>query len=122
MYYFFYFCTGVRDSNSRAFTRAGPRPPDAAYQALKADMLSTSSLYSDAIMLGGFGPVSPGYGVGYAASPDLSLFHITSWGRSARGGPPGHQPHASNKKHVPKNVPLAYSAEGQFFGASLKRV
>eukprot|EP00667_Euglena_gracilis_P003455 EG_transcript_3467 len=62
--------------------REHPLFKDAAYQALKADMLSTSSLYSDAIMLGGFGPVSPGYGVGYAASPDLSLFHITSWGRS----------------------------------------
>uniref|UniRef100_A0A7S1IQ46 Choline/carnitine acyltransferase domain-containing protein n=1 Tax=Eutreptiella gymnastica TaxID=73025 RepID=A0A7S1IQ46_9EUGL len=53
---------------------------DPTYRALKADMLSTSSLYSDAVMLGGFGPVSPGYGVAYAAADDVSLFHITSWG------------------------------------------
>jgi len=57
---------------------------DAAYSAMKADMLSTSSLFSDALMLGGFGPVSPGYGVGYAADTDLCLFHVTSWQHSTR--------------------------------------
>ena len=40
--------------------RPHPLFEDAAYGALKADMLSTSSLYSDALMLGGFGPVSSG--------------------------------------------------------------
>eukprot|EP00389_Voromonas_pontica_P009710 GDKH01014747.1.p2 GENE.GDKH01014747.1~~GDKH01014747.1.p2 ORF type:complete len:80 (+),score=23.13 GDKH01014747.1:1-240(+) len=47
-------------------------------------MISTSSLFSDALVGGGFGPVSPGYGVGYASADQLMLFSISCW---KKGGP-----------------------------------
>jgi carnitine O-palmitoyltransferase 2 len=52
---------------------------DPSYTTFGSNMLSTSSLYSDALVGGGFGPVSPGYGIGYAAADDMMIFNITSW-------------------------------------------
>lgn len=49
---------------------------------------STSSLFSDALMLGGFGPVSPGYGVGFRAclflSPEVEVLReVRIWQRGS---------------------------------------
>lgn len=52
---------------------------DESYKTFGSNIISTSSLYSDAMMGGGFGPVSPGYGVGYAAADDMMIFNISSW-------------------------------------------
>jgi carnitine O-palmitoyltransferase 2 len=35
---------------------------------------------------GGFGPVSPGYGIGYAAGDDMTFFTISNW----KSGGPNH--------------------------------
>lgn len=60
---------------------------DAAYKTLGMNMMSTSSLYSDALLGGGFGPVSPGYGVGYASADEMMLFNVSCW-KGGRG--PNH--------------------------------
>jgi carnitine O-palmitoyltransferase 2 len=52
---------------------------DESYKTFGSNMISTSSLYSDALIGGGFGPVSPGYGVGYASADDMMIFNISSW-------------------------------------------
>lgn len=57
---------------------------DPSYSTFGSNMISTSSLFSDALVGGGFGPVSPGYGVGYASADNLMLFSISSW---KKGGP-----------------------------------
>jgi len=54
---------------------------DESYKTFGSNMISTSSLYSDALIGGGFGPVSPGYGVGYAAADDAMIFNISSWNK-----------------------------------------
>lgn len=59
---------------------------DSAFKTLSNTIISTSSLYSDALLGGGFGPVSPGYGVGYASADPMMLFNISAW-KQARGGP-----------------------------------
>ncbi|KAH9600540.1 Choline/carnitine acyltransferase domain [Trypanosoma melophagium] len=59
---------------------------DPSYKTLSSNMLSTSSLYSDALISGGFGPVSPGYGIGYAAADNSVKFNISCW---KEGGPQG---------------------------------
>ncbi|ORC87882.1 carnitine O-palmitoyltransferase II [Trypanosoma theileri] len=59
---------------------------DPSYTTLSSNMLSTSSLYSDALIGGGFGPVSPGYGIGYAAADNCVMFNISCW---KEGGPQG---------------------------------
>ena len=64
-------------------TRKGEDLPDIfadpAYKTFGSNIISTSSLYSDALIGGGFGPVSPGYGVGYAADESSLIFNISSW-------------------------------------------
>jgi carnitine O-palmitoyltransferase 2 len=52
---------------------------DPSYTTFGSNMLSTSSLYSDALIGGGFGPVSPGYGIGYAAADNMLFFNISCW-------------------------------------------
>eukprot|EP00758_Cryptobia_borreli_P006315 Tbor_TRINITY_DN5127_c0_g1::TRINITY_DN5127_c0_g1_i1::g.26046::m.26046/K08766/CPT2; carnitine O-palmitoyltransferase 2 len=52
---------------------------DASYASLCSNMISTSSLYSDALIGGGFGPVSAGYGVGYASADEEMVFSVSSW-------------------------------------------
>jgi carnitine O-palmitoyltransferase 2 len=52
---------------------------DQSYKTFGSNIISTSSLYSDALVGGGFGPVSPGYGVGYAAADEMMIFNISSW-------------------------------------------
>lgn len=63
--------------------RAGGETPgifsDPAYTTFGSNILSTSSLFSEALIGGGFGPVSPGYGVGYAADDQSLIFNISSW-------------------------------------------
>lgn len=59
---------------------------DPSYKTFGSNMLSTSSLYSDALLGGGFGPVSPGYGLGYASADPMMLFNISAW-KESRGGP-----------------------------------
>ncbi|CUG92941.1 carnitine O-palmitoyltransferase II, putative [Bodo saltans] len=59
---------------------------DESYKTFGSNMLSTSSLYSDALLGGGFGPVSPGYGLGYASADPMMLFNISAW-KQSRGGP-----------------------------------
>eukprot|EP00658_Telonema_sp_P-2_P033508 TRINITY_DN24581_c0_g1_i2.p1 TRINITY_DN24581_c0_g1~~TRINITY_DN24581_c0_g1_i2.p1 ORF type:complete len:464 (+),score=168.20 TRINITY_DN24581_c0_g1_i2:148-1539(+) len=57
---------------------------DPSFSTFGSNMISTSSLFSDALVGGGFGPVSPGYGVGYASADQLMLFSISCW---KKGGP-----------------------------------
>ena len=57
---------------------------DPSYATFGSNMMSTSSLFSEALVGGGFGPVSPGYGVGYAADDSSLFFNISSW---KSGGP-----------------------------------
>lgn len=52
---------------------------DPSYATLTSNILSTSSLFSNAVVGGGFGPVSAGYGVGYAAGPECLLFNVSCW-------------------------------------------
>lgn len=63
---------------------------DPTYATFGSNILSTSSLYSDALVGGGFGPVSPGYGVGYAAADNMTFFNISCW----RTGGPQHSAEA----------------------------
>ena len=45
---------------------------DSSYAHINNIILSTSTLASDAVLLGGFGPVTPdGYGVGYGVKDDM---------------------------------------------------
>jgi carnitine O-palmitoyltransferase 2 len=68
--------------------RAGGKLPDIfsdpSYTTFGSNILSTSSLFSEALIGGGFGPVSPGYGIGYAADDSSLVFNISSW---KTGGP-----------------------------------
>jgi carnitine O-palmitoyltransferase 2 len=57
---------------------------DSSYKTFGSNIISTSSLFSEALVGGGFGPVSPGYGVGYAAADDSMIFNISCW---RQGGP-----------------------------------
>lgn len=70
--------------------RAGGRTPeifaDPSYATFGSNILSTSSLFSEALVGGGFGPVSPGYGIGYAADDNSLFFNISSW----KSGGPNH--------------------------------
>jgi carnitine O-palmitoyltransferase 2 len=59
---------------------------DPAYATFGSNILSTSSLYSDALVGGGFGPVSPGYGIGYAAADQNMMFNVSCW----KSGGPAH--------------------------------
>lgn len=52
---------------------------DPSYATFGSNIISTSSLFSEALIGGGFGPVSPGYGVGYAADDSSLIFNISSW-------------------------------------------
>jgi len=52
---------------------------DPAYTTFGSNILSTSTLVSEALMGGGFGPVSPGYGIGYAVADDMMVFQTSSW-------------------------------------------
>lgn len=52
---------------------------DQSYATYTSNIISTSSLFSEALIGGGFGPVSPGYGVGYASADDMMIFNISSW-------------------------------------------
>eukprot|EP00760_Papus_ankaliazontas_P034484 PhM_4_TR7219/c0_g1_i1/m.89865/K08766/CPT2; carnitine O-palmitoyltransferase 2 len=70
--------TAEREGVSTAFFE------DPSYGTMGSNMLSTSTLFSEALMTGGFGPVSPGYGVGYGVAEDLMLFSISAW---KKGGP-----------------------------------
>ncbi|KEG09557.1 carnitine O-palmitoyltransferase II [Trypanosoma grayi] len=55
---------------------------DPSYATLGSNMMSTSSLYSDTLIGGGFGPVSPGYGIGYAAASDCVMLNVSCWKES----------------------------------------
>ncbi|RNE99749.1 putative carnitine O-palmitoyltransferase II [Trypanosoma conorhini] len=55
-----------------------------SYTTLCSNMMSTSTLRSDALVGGGFGPVSPGYGIGYAADRETLAFNVSCW---KEGGP-----------------------------------
>ena len=59
---------------------------DPSYKTFGSNMISTSSLFSEALVGGGFGPVSPGYGIGYAAADDTMIFNISCW----KNGGPNH--------------------------------
>jgi hypothetical protein len=53
---------------------------DPAYAKVNYNLLSTSTLVSDAVANGGFGPVvAEGFGVGYATTDDSIGFMITSF-------------------------------------------
>ena len=52
---------------------------DPAYATFGSNMISTSTLVSEALVGGGFGPVSPGYGVGYAVADNMMVFNVSSW-------------------------------------------
>ena len=55
-------------------------PLTIAYQLLNTNILSTSTLASPAIVLGGFGPVArEGYGIGYGMDENNLLFNVTSY-------------------------------------------
>ena len=68
--------------------RQGMRPElfdSRSYSTLNENIISTSTLYSDTLMLGGFGPVhEEGFGVGYSATPDLLFLGVTSYSRDCR--------------------------------------
>eukprot|EP00735_Rhodelphis_limneticus_P008741 TRINITY_DN2230_c0_g1::TRINITY_DN2230_c0_g1_i1::g.6687::m.6687 TRINITY_DN2230_c0_g1::TRINITY_DN2230_c0_g1_i1::g.6687 ORF type:complete len:666 (-),score=253.86,sp/Q5U3U3/CPT2_DANRE/41.77/0.0,Carn_acyltransf/PF00755.15/1.6e-155 TRINITY_DN2230_c0_g1_i1:260-2257(-) len=53
---------------------------DPSYKRMKHDILSTSTLFSPAISLGGFGPVvHEGYGIGYVLDDERAGFNVTSF-------------------------------------------
>ncbi|KAF8280743.1 putative carnitine O-palmitoyltransferase II [Trypanosoma cruzi] len=52
---------------------------DSSYKTLGSNMMSTSTLRSDALVGGGFGPVSPGYGIGYASERKCLCFNVSCW-------------------------------------------
>jgi carnitine O-palmitoyltransferase 2 len=53
---------------------------DPCYSYMNDIILSTSTLSSDAVLLGGFAPVSPtGYGVGYGVMDDWLGLQITTY-------------------------------------------
>ncbi|KAL5014600.1 hypothetical protein ScPMuIL_008870 [Solemya velum] len=53
---------------------------DQAYAKINHNILSTSTLASPAVVIGGFGPVvKDGYGIGYAIEDDRIGFNITSY-------------------------------------------
>eukprot|EP00731_Ephydatia_muelleri_P037937 Em0604g4a len=53
---------------------------DPAYSYLNHIILSTSTLSSDAVLVGGFAPVTPdGYGVGYGVKDDSLGCHLTTY-------------------------------------------
>eukprot|EP00003_Mantamonas_plastica_P011793 TRINITY_DN216_c0_g3_i1.p1 TRINITY_DN216_c0_g3~~TRINITY_DN216_c0_g3_i1.p1 ORF type:complete len:534 (+),score=203.33 TRINITY_DN216_c0_g3_i1:664-2265(+) len=55
---------------------------DPGYAKINHNILSTSTLVSEAIEGGGFGPVvADGYGIGYGALDDRMRFNITSYGK-----------------------------------------
>lgn len=67
--------------------RDGQAPPaifrDTAYARINHNILSTSTLASPALMLGGFGPVvADGYGVGYSLDDHRTGVHLTAFARS----------------------------------------
>ena len=58
---------------------------DPAYPYANHIILSTSTLSSDAVLVGGFAPVTPdGYGVGYGVKDDSLGCHLTTY--TARDG------------------------------------
>ena len=58
---------------------------DPAYSYINHIILSTSTLSSDAVLVGGFAPVTPdGYGVGYGVKDDSLGCHLTTY--AARDG------------------------------------
>merc|ERR1712226_1091332 len=53
---------------------------DPAYAAINHNILSTSTLSSPAVLIGGFAPVVPdGYGVGYGTEDDMLGLNVTSY-------------------------------------------
>ncbi len=57
---------------------------DPGYTKFGANILSTSTLVSDALALGGFGPVhAEGFGVGYGVTDAAMRFTCTSYGQGA---------------------------------------
>lgn len=53
---------------------------DPCYSYINEIILSTSTLSSDAVLLGGFAPVSPrGYGVGYGIMDDWLGMQVTTY-------------------------------------------
>lgn len=53
---------------------------DPSYSYINEIILSTSTLSSDAVLLGGFAPVSPrGYGVGYGLMEDWLGLQVTTY-------------------------------------------
>ncbi len=53
---------------------------DLSYQALNHIILSTSTLNSDAVLIGGFAPVTPdGYGIGYSVQDEWMGTQVSTY-------------------------------------------
>ncbi|MDP2434447.1 MAG: choline/carnitine O-acyltransferase [archaeon] len=82
---------------------------DAAYQNINHNILSTSTLVSDACEGGGFGPVvAHGYGVGYGVLDDVIGFNISNFKAQ------NSLPSASPIFHFFDNTPVAETDSAQF--------
>lgn len=75
----------LKKTSERRFNSIPELFEDPSYATFGANTISTSTLFSEALLGGGFGPVSTGYGVGYAVAPDMLQFNVSSW--KGIGGP-----------------------------------
>ena len=75
----------LRKAAERRFNTTPEIFTDPSYGTFGSNTISTSTLFSEALLGGGFGPVSTGYGIGYAVAPDMLQFNVSSW--KGAGGP-----------------------------------
>eukprot|EP00744_Colponema_vietnamica_P008521 GILI01012145.1.p1 GENE.GILI01012145.1~~GILI01012145.1.p1 ORF type:complete len:687 (+),score=228.57 GILI01012145.1:52-2061(+) len=75
----------LKKTSERRFNTVPELFKDPSYATFGSNIISTSTLFSEALLGGGFGPVSPGYGIGYAVAPDMMQFNVSAW--KGVGGP-----------------------------------
>lgn len=70
----------LRDLATREQLPPLPIFEDPSYQSLNHIILSTSTLSADAVLIGGFAPVTPdGYGIGYSVQDDWMGTQVSTY-------------------------------------------